>query len=31
MTSSVVLEVDRLAKTFRKPFSGKKVAGSRCR
>ena len=25
MASDVVLEVDRLAKTFRKPFSGKKV------
>ena len=29
MTSSVVLEVDRLAKTFRKPFSGKKVEAVR--
>lgn len=29
MASSVVLEVDRLAKTFRKPFSGKKVEAVR--
>lgn len=29
MASDVVLEVDRLAKTFRKPFSGKKVEAVR--
>ncbi|MBX3221464.1 MAG: ABC transporter ATP-binding protein [Labilithrix sp.] len=29
MASQVVLEVDRLAKTFRKPFSGKKVEAVR--